>query len=235
RSFRREVELERQHRNFLSAVTHELKSPLATMRLALETVTSGRADPETGAKFLGNALVDVERLEDLVEKILEATRFGEGSTSIHRQEEDLSRLIEDSTEAFKRRALAEGAQLRTEIVPGIHADLDAEAMTIVVSNLLENAVNYGGDPPTVGIDLSFDGSKAVLEVSDNGAGISKEDSRSVFRRFYRGGDEMTRTTRGTGLGLFLVKQIVEAHRGRVEIASTGPDGSVFRVTIPAHY
>ncbi|MCG6949088.1 MAG: HAMP domain-containing histidine kinase [Acidobacteria bacterium] len=235
RSFRREVELERQHRNFLSAVTHELKSPLATMRLVLETVISGRADPETGAKFLGNALVDVERLENLVEKILEATRFGEGSTPIRRQEEDLSRLIEDSIEDFKRRALAEGAHLRTEISPGIHADLDAEAMTIVVSNLLENAVNYGGDPPTVEIDLSFDGSRAVLEVSDNGTGISKDDLPSVFRRFFRGGDEMTRTTKGTGLGLYLVQQIVAAHRGKVEVASTGPDGSNFRVTLPAHY
>ena len=232
RSFRREVELERQHRNFLSAVTHELKSPLASMRLALETVIAGRASPEAGKRFIGNALEDVERLQDLVEKVLEATRFGEGWTEIHREETDLSCLVEDSIEAFRRRALAANALLKADISPDIHAEVDAEAIAIVISNLLENAVKYGADPATVEIDLSMDGSRAVLEVGDNGAGISEEDVELIFSRFYRGGDEMTRTARGTGLGLYLVQQIVEAHRGKVGVASTGPTGTIFRVTVP---
>jgi signal transduction histidine kinase len=234
RSFRREIELERQHRNFLSAVTHELKSPLASMRLALETVASNRASPEAGRRFIGNALEDVERLQDLVEKVLEATRFGEGWTEIHRQDIDLSRLVEDSIDAFRRRAMAVNALLGAEVSPDIHAEVDAEAMAIVISNLLENAVKYGDDPPTVEIDLSMDGNRAVLEVADNGVGISDEDLDLIFGRFYRGGDEMTRTTRGTGLGLYLIQQIIEAHRGKVEVASTGPAGTVFRVSVPAH-
>jgi signal transduction histidine kinase len=232
RSVRREVELERQHRNFLSAVTHELKSPLASMRLALETVASGRASQEAGKRFLGNAIEDVERLQDLVEKVLETTRFGEGWTELHREDTDLSRLVEDSIETFRRRAVAASALLRANVSPGIHAVVDAEAMAIVVSNLLENAVKYGDVPPTVEVDLSMDGSRAVLEVADNGAGISDEDVDLIFGRFYRGGDEMTRTARGTGLGLYLVQQIVEAHRGKVEVASTGPAGSIFRITVP---
>ena len=234
RSFRREVELERQHRNFLSAVTHELKSPLASMRLALETVASNRASPEAGRRFIGNALEDVERLQDLVEKVLEATRFGEGWTEIHREDTDLSHLVEDSIDAFRRRAMAANALLRSEISPDIRAEIDAEAMAIVISNLLENAVKYGDDPPTVAVDLSMDGNRAVLEVSDNGVGIADDDVQMIFGRFYRGGDEMTRTARGTGLGLHLVQQIVEAHRGKVEVASTGPAGTVFRVTLPGH-
>jgi signal transduction histidine kinase len=234
RSVRREVELERQHRNFLSAVTHELKSPLASVRLALETVAAGRASPEEGRKFVGNALGDIERLEDLVEKVLEATRFGEGWTELHREETDVSRLVEDSIETFRRRAMAAGARLREEISPEIRADVDAEAMAIVISNLLENAVKYGGDSPRVEIDLSLDGGTAVLEVSDNGAGIAEEDLDLIFGRFYRSGDEMTRTTRGTGLGLYLVQQIVEAHHGKVEVASSGPVGTIFRVTVPAY-
>ena len=88
------------------------------------------------------------------------------------------------------------------------------------------------DPVTVEIDLSMDGNRAVLEVGDNGAGISEEDVGLIFGRFYRGGDEMTRTTRGTGLGLYLVQQIVEAHRGKVGVASTGPAGTILRVTVP---
>jgi signal transduction histidine kinase len=231
RSIRREVELERQHRNFLSAVTHEFKSPLASMRLALETVAAGRASPEAGRKFIGNALEDVERLQDLVEKVLEATRFGEGWKEIHAEETNLSRLVEDSIEAFRRRAVAANALLQSAISPGIHAEIDPEAMAIVISNLLENAVKYGGKPPAVEIDLSMDGDRVILEVGDNGAGIPKDDVDLIFGRFYRGGDEMTRTARGTGLGLYLVQQIVEAHRGKVEIASTGPNGTTFRVTL----
>jgi signal transduction histidine kinase len=232
RSFRREVELERQHRNFLSAVTHELKSPMASMRLALETVIAGRASPEAGKRFVGNALEDVERLQDLVEKVLETTRFGDGWTEIHREDTDLSRLVEDSVEVFRRRALAANALVKADISPDIHTEVDAEAFAIVISNLLENAVKYGDDPATVEIDLSMDGSHAVLEVGDNGAGISEEDAELIFGRFYRGGDEMTRTARGTGLGLYLVQQIVEAHRGKVGVASTGPTGTIFRVTVP---
>jgi signal transduction histidine kinase len=232
RSFRREVELERQHRNFLSAVTHELKSPMASMRLALETVIAGRASPEAGKRFMNHALEDVERLQELVEKVLETTRFGEGWTEIHREDIDLSRLVEDAVEAFRRRALAANALVRADISPDIHAEVDAEAFAIVISNLLENAVKYGDDPAAVGIDLSMDGGRAVLEVRDNGAGVSEEDVELIFGRFYRGGDEMTRTARGTGLGLYLVQQIVEAHRGKVEVASTGPTGTIFRVTVP---
>jgi two-component system phosphate regulon sensor histidine kinase PhoR len=231
RSIRREVELERQHRNFLSAITHEFKSPLASMRLALETVATDRASPEAGKRFIGNALEDVERLQDLVEKVLEATRFGEGWKEIHREDTNLSRLVEDTIETFRRRAMAANALLQSAISPDIHAEVDPEAMTIVISNLLENAVKYGDVPAAVEIDLSMDGNHAVLEVADNGAGIPKDDVGLIFGRFYRGGDEMTRTARGTGLGLYLVQQIVEAHRGKVEVAVTGPTGTTFRVTL----
>ena len=182
--------------------------------------------------FIGNALEDVERLQDLVEKVLEATRFGEGWTEIHREETDLSRLVEDSIDDFRRRALAANALIKADISLDIHAEVDAEAFAIMISNLFENAVKYGDDPVTVEVDLSMDGNRAVLEVGDNGAGISEEDLELIFGRFYRGGDEMTRTTRGTGLGLYLVQQIVEAHRGKVSVASTGPAGTIFRVTVP---
>lgn len=234
RTFRREIELERQHRNFLSAITHELKSPLASMRLALETVTGGRASDAESQRFLGNALEDTERLQDLVEKVLETTRFTEGWAEFDLRNRNLSNLIRDSIDVFSRRALASGARMETQIAPDVYAEIDAEAMAIVVSNLLENAVKYGGEPPLIEIDFIFDGSEAVIEVADNGIGIADEDLELVFGRFYRSGDEMTRTSSGTGLGLYLVQQIVEAHRGRVEVASTGVDGSTFRVTLPAH-
>jgi signal transduction histidine kinase len=234
RTLRREVELERQHRNFLSAVTHELKSPLAAMRLALETVTPGRATGESADRFLRNALDDAGRLEDLVQKVLEATRFSEGRSVILRKDVHLSRVVEEVTTTFGRRAAAAGAHLEVAVEPDIYGDLDEEAMAIAISNLLENAVKYGGKPPRIGVGLFLDGHHAVFEVSDNGHGIPEEDVELVFDRFFRSGDEMTRSARGTGLGLFLVQQIVNAHRGSVKIVSTGEEGTVFRVTLPGY-
>ncbi len=232
-TFRREVELERQHRNFLSAVTHELKSPLAAIRLALETVNGGRAEPEAANRFLANALEDTDRLQELVQKVLEATRFGESRAEIVLRDSDLSGLVEDAVEVFRRRALAAGAHLEVQIEPDIRSEVDAEALAIVISNLLENAVKYGGEPPQIGLGFSLQGRNAVLEVSDNGQGIAEADRDLIFGRFFRSGDEMTRTTPGTGLGLYLVQQIVEAHRGAVELMETGPEGTTFKVVIPA--
>ncbi len=234
RTFRRELELERQHRNFLSAITHELKTPLASMRLALETVIGGRARDADAARFLRNALEDAGHLEDLVEKVLETTRYAESWADLDLVARSLSALVEEAVDAFSRRAMASGTRIEADIAPDIHAEFDPEAMSIVVSNLLENAVKYGGDPAVVQIDLTFDGSRAAIDVGDNGRGIAEEDRERIFDRFYRSGEELTRTAAGTGLGLYLVQQIVEAHRGAVEVAATGPDGTVFRVSLPAH-
>jgi len=234
RTFRREVELERQHRNFLSAVTHELKSPLAAIRLSLETVAGGRATGESARKFLGNALDDATRLEELVQKVLEATRFSGGRSLDIRKDVHLSRIVEEATESFKRRAAAAGATLDLAIEPDIFGDVDEEALSIAISNLLENAVKYGGEPPKIVMSLTLIGHHAVLEIGDNGNGIPEEDVGRVFDRFFRSGDEMTRNTRGTGLGLYLVQQIIDAHRGTVKIESTGEDGTVFRVTVPGY-
>jgi signal transduction histidine kinase len=232
RTLRREVQLERQHRNFLSAVTHELKSPLSAMRLSLETVLSGRADAQLSERFLRNALADADRLERLVQKVLETTRYGHRGKPPELISAKLSELVAEVVETFARSAEARGATFEHEIQEDVWAKYDREGLAIVVSNLLENAVKYGGGEPTIGVRFRLEDGSALLEVSDSGPGIQPADLPFVFHRFYRSGDEMSRTTRGTGLGLYLVRQIVEAHRGTVEIGSTGPQGTTFRVTLP---
>jgi len=232
RSFRREVELERQHQGFLSAITHELKSPLAAVRLALETVLRGRADGTASMRFLENALQDTERLQSLVQKVLEVTRYARGHGALRLRRTNLSALIEDTTSTFLRRATAAGARLQTDIEPDLWAEVDDEALPIALSNLLENAIKYGGTIPAVAVRLTAEGGSALIRVTDNGNGIPEEDVQLVFDRFFRGGDEMTRTTQGTGLGLYLVQQIINAHRGTVRVASTGPTGTTFLITLP---
>lgn len=233
RTLRREVELEKQHRNFMSAITHELKSPLASMRLSLETVLRGRADQSASVRFLENALQDTERLQSLVQKVLEVTRYARIGSGLDLQPGDLVECVEDAVETFSRRATAAGVGLELDLEPELWANHDPEAFQIVVSNLLENALKYGGAMPRVAVRLVRRGSDAVLEVRDNGHGVHRDEVDLVFNRFWRSGDEMTRTTQGTGLGLYLVRQIVTGHGGRVRVADTGPEGTTFEVEIPA--
>jgi signal transduction histidine kinase len=231
RTFRREVALEASHRNFLSAITHELKSPIAAIRVALETVIAGRADAEASRRFIGNALIDTDRLDRLVQKVLQATRYGSGSPGLKRRRRSMSHVVETALAVFEPRASADGATVESAIDDGVVADIDDEAMTIVVSNLLENALKYGGDPAAIEAVLRREGERVVLEISDNGDGIPEDEIPRVFDRFYRAGDEMTRTSQGTGLGLYLVQRIVKAHHGTVEIVSSGGRGTTVRVTL----
>jgi len=232
KTLRRELELERQHQNFLSAITHELKSPLASIRLTLETLMRGRADQEASMHFLANALQDTERLQTLVQKVLEVTRYGSGNRALRLERTDLSALVEESVERFRHRVTAAGARLESRLEPGIEAAVDVEAFPIIVSNLLENAIKYGGAPPEVRVTLHLEEGRAVLRIADNGKGIAPDDIPLVFDRFFRSGDEMTRTTEGTGLGLFLVQQIAAAHGATVGVESSGPQGTVLAVRIP---
>jgi signal transduction histidine kinase len=144
---RREGERERQHQNFVSAVTHELKTPIAGIRLALETVLSGRVDDQGRERFLRNAVADADRLSDLVQKVLEATRYAGGAHRLEIALGDLSQLVEEEVMAGERRAAALGVRLAADVRPDIQAPFDPEALGIVLSNLLENAFKYATGSP----------------------------------------------------------------------------------------
>jgi signal transduction histidine kinase len=232
RTLRREVELERRHRNFLSAITHELRSPLSSVRLALQTVLGGRADAAAGKRFLDNALADTERLEDLVQKVLDVARYDRGTGRLPVRPVSLTELVREAVAVFERRATSHRAQVATDLADDVQVRVNEEAFAIVVSNLLDNAAKYGGAEPRIEVRLVEQDGSAVLDIRDHGAGIPDDVLPHIFDRFYRGGDEMTRTTTGTGLGLYLVRQITAAHRGTVAVKSTGPTGTTFRVTLP---
>jgi signal transduction histidine kinase len=233
-ALRREGERERQHENFVSAITHELKTPLAGIRVALETVLRGRADPEGSRRFLTNALTDADRLGDLIQKVLEVTRYTGGGHRLGIALGDLSQLVEEEVMAAERRAAARGIELDTDITPGVQASFDPEALGIVVSNLLENALKYAqGEPSRVAVRLAIEQGEAVLDVEDNGIGIAAAELETIFRPFYRANDEVTRRTPGTGIGLFVAREITVAHGGRLTASSAGPGlGARFRLVLP---
>ncbi len=223
-ALRREGVREMQQKNFISGITHELKTPIAGIRLAIETVLSGRVDASGSRQFLANALADADRLADLVNKVLEVTRYAGGA-----------QLVEEEVAAAERRAVARGVVLQATIEPGIQAPFDPEALAIAVSNLLENALKYAqGDPPRVDVRLRLVRGEAVLEVEDTGVGIAGEELEAIFEPFYRASDEVTRRTPGTGIGLFVAREIVTAHRGRLTAWSRGRGhGATFRMTLPS--
>ncbi len=231
---RREGARERQSQNFISAVTHELKTPIAGIRVALETVLGGRVDAEGSEHFLHNALLDAERLSELVEKVLDVTRFAGKARRLPITLGDLSELVEEEVDAASRRARARGVELGADITPGIQAPFDPEAFAIVVSNLLENALKYAqGEPPRVWVTLRLEGGEGVLVVRDNGVGIDAKDIGSIFQPFFRSSDEVTRRTPGTGIGLYVAHEIVTAHGGRLAVASEGRGkGTTFTLVLP---
>jgi signal transduction histidine kinase len=233
-ALRREGERERQHQNFVSAITHELKTPLAGIRVALETVLRGRADPEGSQRFLANALTDADRLGDLIQKVLEVTRYTGGAHRLTIALGDLSQLVEEEVVAAERRAAARGVELEADLTPGVQASFDPEALGIVVSNLLENALKYAqGDPAHVAVRLSVAQGEAVLEVEDDGVGIAKGELESIFKPFYRANDAVTRRTPGTGIGLFVAREIAVAHGGTLVASSPGRGlGAKFSLTLP---
>lgn len=232
---RREGQRERQHQNFVSAVTHELKTPLAGIRLALETVLSGRVDDEGRERFLRNALIDAERLSGLVQKVLEVTRYAGGAHRLAVELGDFSELVAQEVTAASRRAEGREVVLRANVEEGIQVAFDDEAMAIVCSNLLENALKYAarGNPPRVEVSLALVRGEAVLQVTDNGVGIDAKDLEAIFQPFYRANDEVTRRTPGTGIGLYVAREIVAAHGGKLTAISRGRgQGATFRLVLP---
>jgi len=197
-------------------------------------VLRGRADPDGSRRFLANALTDADRLGDLIEKVLEVTRYTGGAHRLQIALGDLSQLVEEEVVAAERRAVARGVELASDITPGVQASFDPEALGIVVSNLLENALKYAqGTPSHVAVRLLVEHGGAILEVEDNGVGIAAGELETIFRPFYRANDEVTRRTPGTGIGLFVAREIAVAHGGTLVASSAGRGfGASFRLTLP---
>lgn len=232
RSLRREIAVNEQQRNFLSAVTHELRSPLASARLYLESLQLGRVDEAKTERYLEHAQEDLERLRRLVEEMLASARITAGRLELHIEEVDLGLLVADRVE-HARRAPGASADLRAELGQGVIALGDRTALEKVVDNLLSNAVKYGGSEPRVEVKVYALDGRAVVDVRDYGPGLGVADPRTIFEPFVRGGDEDVRREAGVGLGLYLVGQLVEAQEGRVS-ARDGLDGggTLFRVELP---
>lgn len=232
RSANREVSLARQRRNFMLSITHELKSPIAGMRLILETLGKRTLSREQTEKLCTNGLRDAVRLQTLVEDLLLAARL-EDSWQPHPENVDLAFLAQDMIASLETRFPEAHFEIDlAEDLPLLSAD--KAGLTSVLQNLLENAVKYSGASPHVTLAARQQAGKLILEVRDRGVGIPNAEKEAIFEKFYRIGNEDTRRNTGTGLGLYIVKQVVKAHNGRIYVQDNIPTGSIFVIEWAFH-
>jgi len=227
-SFRRNILLSRQQHNFMLSVTHELKSPIAAMKLNLQTLEKYELDEAQRGKLLERCITEANRLNDLCNNMLIASQM-EGHQYIATAESlDLSALTEQAVDDYSQR---HPGRFTGDIPPGIAFTGDHLLLQLALGNLLENAVKYTDGP--VQVTLCRKGNIISLKVADQGTGIADQEKRKIFGKFYRIGNENTRRKKGTGLGLYLTHIIVRQHRGQLTVKDNKPQGAVFEITLPA--
>ncbi len=230
KSIRKERRLQNQKKNFLLSVTHELKSPLASIKLLLQTIQKRDLTKEQIQDFIGKSLLDIERLDDMVENMLLASKIENKSYTFPKAQFSLSALVDNVVNRLQLNKCDLNEQLiNAEIEPKIEITGDKFALTSVVTNLIENAIKYSGPCEVVDVKLYSKENKVYFEVADHGIGIAETEKDRIFDKFYRVGSEDTRNTKGTGLGLYIVKEVLDKHEASIRVKDNAPSGSVFEV------
>lgn len=230
----KEIQLNRRQSNFVDSVTHELKTPIAALRLYLDTLILREPEAQDRQEFYATMNSELARLDGLINQLLEVARLD----AIGHQKEAETVLLEDLLVSCAEAACLHHKQEISEV---FHFEISPLALTsrrmlleMIFGNLLDNAVKYGGTPPKVTVyAMAYGRDRVVVRVRDNGSGVSLENRRRIFQMFFRGNDELQRTKTGTGLGLYIVRTLVSFLKGSVVVkeAESGA-GSIFEVTLP---
>lgn len=232
-SLAKQIRLNQRQQNFIDSVTHELKSPLTSLKLHLETMRLRELPPATRAEFTELMLADVERLNLLIDHVLEAARVDGRRRDFRFEGVPLWERIEGAIILTRRRHhLPEDAiDLQGE---DMQVQTDPVALELVLLNLLENAVKYSRETVKVTVSTYRDkDGRVVIAIADDGVGIPRNQVKRIFQRFHRVGNEMTRIRQGTGLGLYIVKETLRSLNGSIRAESPGENqGSVFTLTLP---
>jgi len=220
--------------DFISTVSHEFKSPLTSIRQMSEMLFNERIKTESRKKeYYGIMLEQSERLSHLIDNILDFSKIEEGEKAFRFEKTNLKELIDRVKSLFQKSIANEGFSVVLSIPESLpELVIDKEAIQQVLYNLLDNAYKYSGNSKNIEILVESTRASVKISVKDFGIGIQRVDQHKVFDRFYRGGNELTRSVTGSGIGLTIVKKIVEAHHGTVSVDSIPGKGSTFRVTLP---
>ena len=228
KSFQRRIMLSKQQNNFMLSVTHELKTPIAGIKLNLQTLEKHKLDEEKRKLLLERCIRESNRLNDLCNNMLYASRIEGGQYAPAREDLDLSQL---AIECYQDYLVRFPGRIRQVVTQDCRTTGDKMMLQIVINNLLENAMKYTPPDKQVVLQLSKEKGKCVIQVQDEGTGVPDSEKNKIFSKFYRIGNEESRKTKGTGLGLYLSKKIIQQHHGEIAIKDNQPTGAIFEVTL----
>jgi len=236
RNVSKEVALARLKSDFVSNVSHELRTPLSLIRLYAETLEMARVTtPEKIQEYYRIIRKESERLTALINNILDFSRIEAGRKEYAFSETDLAELVRNTLESYRYQIEQNGFALQENIadkLPSVRVDREAIARSLV--NLVNNALKYSQERKYLGVSLYRDNGALKLEVVDHGIGIPRSEHNKIFEKFYRVGDPLVHNTKGSGLGLSLVRHIVQAHGGEISVESTPGQGSKFIIALPVN-
>jgi two-component system phosphate regulon sensor histidine kinase PhoR len=230
----REAEVARLQTDFVNKVSHDLRTPLTSIRMFVETLQLGRLqDPARQAEALEIISEETARLSALINRLLDWARMESGRRSFQLRRQRVEEIVDAALQAFEPQRLAGGTELTRSVEANLPAvTVDLQALTEALLNLLNNAHKYTGPVKKIAVTARREGPNVVIRVSDNGPGIPRRDQKRIFEKFYRAQDPLSRTIEGTGLGLAMVKHIVRAHGGHVSVESDLGKGASFTIALP---
>lgn len=229
RSIRKDIILQQQHNNFLLSVTHELKTPLAANKLYLQTLKKREFDREKTIQLIDKSLEENVRLANLIDNILSASRLENKIYAVESKKFDLGVLLNTISERYN--SMLSKTIVKYKGSASFNYFSDPFIMETIVNNLVENAIKYAGTEKEILIELNHLEEGLTVEVKDQGKGIEKEHRESIFNKFYRIENEEVRTQKGTGLGLYIVRELVKKMNGKISCKPNSPQGTTFKITL----
>lgn len=227
RSYKKEVELTRRQNNFLLSVTHELKTPLSVIKLINQTVSKHKLTNEKRTELLNDGEKEIVRLEGMVNNLLTSTKL-DHSYIVNKEKINIDSYLEELVEKMKIRW---PNNIRLELKSEAKALLDKELFETAILNLIDNTFQHNKDQVSVIVKSYTHESNIHIEIIDDGVGIEKREQIKIFDKFYKIGNEETRRTKGSGLGLYLTKEIMTMHKGEIKYKSNPPNGSIFSLVL----
>jgi two-component system, OmpR family, sensor histidine kinase CiaH len=227
REVRRQIRMQMQQQNFMMAVTHELKTPIAVTKLNLETLQKHQLDEEKQRKIIRIALQELGRLDTLADNILISSQLEGGGYVQVKEDLDFSSLVSKAVNDCSRRFPER--EWKITATPELTIFGDPLLLQLLISNLIENAIKYSPRESPITVTLRKEGRHIILSVKDEGPGITDSEKKKVFIKFYRIGNEKTRSAQGTGLGLYLCRKIADDHKASIKVSDNSPVGSIFTV------
>ena len=229
-SIKKELKFSERQNNFLLSVTHELKTPLAANKLYLQTIVKRDLDATKRTELIEKAIAENQRLEVMIDNILNATRLDNQVVQLHKEHLNLSDLFQQIADRFNKSLQVDLIQL--EIETDVFIDADSFMIETVINNLIENALKYAGHQKTIILYLKQTENKRVIfGVKDEGPGVTLDSQIEIFEKFMRSGNEETRSQKGTGLGLFIAAEFIKIHGGRIVYKNNKPLGANFEITL----